>query len=100
MARRNQFTVDAESVQGNEGATVTFRPLKVREWNEYRSTDQTDEDLLRAHVKGWSGIVDDDGHDLPNPQNESEAIGELYLHEQRAIVRLLLQGPDGEHAKN
>ena len=100
MARRNQFVVDAESVQGNEGATVTFHCMKVREMNEYRTTDQTDEDVLRDHVVTWSGIVDDDGHELPSPKDEPGAIGELYLHEQRALVRLLFQGPDGENAKN
>lgn len=94
--RRNQFVVDAESVQGNAGATVTFRCLRVRELREWRDDpEQNDTTLLRDHLVGWEGIVDDDGAPLP-----AEDVGELYLHEQREMVRLLLQGPDGPNAKN
>ena len=50
--RRSQFTVDAETIQGNEGATVTFKALRVREMREYRATEMTDRDLLEAHVLG------------------------------------------------
>jgi len=100
MPRRNEFTVDATSVQGNAGATVTFKALKVREVNEYRETDLTDLDLLRGHVLSWSGIVDDEDRDLPDPADEPEILGELYTHEQQALVRLLFQGPNGESAKN
>jgi hypothetical protein len=98
--RRNQFTVDAESVQGNEGATVTFRALKVRTIREYRETEMTDADLLEAHIISWSGIVDDDGKDLPRPVDGKAVLGELYVHEQVALARLLFQGPDGPEAKN
>ena len=100
MARRGSFTVDAESVQGNPGAEVTFRALKVREVNEYRNSTQTDEDLLQAHVVSWSGILDDDGHELPSPEDEPGALGELYVHEQFALARLLFAGPDGLSVKN
>ena len=100
MARRNQFSVNAESVQGNAGAEITFRSMKVREMNEYRTTDLTDEGVLMDHVLAWTGIVDDSGVGLPNPKDEPGAIGELYLHEQQAIVRLLFRGPDGADAKN
>ena len=101
MTRRgSQFTVDAESVQGNAGAEVTFRALKVREVNEYRTTPMTDADLLQAHVVSWSGFVDDAGKELPNPSDDPDALGELYVHEQLALSRLLFSGPDGASAKN
>ena len=94
--RRNQFTVDAESVQGIEGATVTFRCLKVREVQEWRDDPaQDDETLLRDHLVAWEGFVDEDGEPLPDAD-----VGELYLHEQRALILLLFQGPDGPNAKN
>ena len=98
--RRSTFTVDAESVQGNAGAEVTFKALTVGEWNEYRSTAQTDHELLAAHVLDWAGIVDDDGKPLPSPANEPDVLGRLYVHELRALAVLFLQGPDGESAKN
>jgi len=98
--RRNQFTVDAESVQGVAGAEVTFKALKVREVREYRSTDMTDQELLARHVVAWSGIVDDDLNELPSPADEPGILGELYVHEQLELARLLFQGPDGENAKN
>jgi hypothetical protein len=98
--RRNQFTVDAESVQGIAGAEVTFRCLKVRDVREYQGTGMTDADLIKRHVLSWSGIVDDEGHELPSPSDEPDVLGELYVHEQLALARLLFQGPDGEAAKN
>jgi len=98
--RRNQFVVSAESVQGEAKAEVTFKALKVREVGEYRSTGMTDRDLLREHVLSWKGIVDDAGHALPSPADEPEILGELYIHEQQELARLLFQGPDGENAKN
>ena len=98
--RRSQFTVDAEAIQGNEGATVTFRALKVREMREYRATEMTDRDLLEAHVLGWVGIVDDAGKPLPSPADDPEVLGELYLHEVQAMAALMYQGPDGPEAKN
>ena len=70
MPRRKTFTVDAESVQGNEGAEVTFRALKVRELREYRETAMTDTELLQGHITAWSGIVDDNGKDLPSPADD------------------------------
>jgi len=94
--RRNQFVCDAESVQGEAGATVTFRCLRVREMREWREdVQQNDETLLRDHLVAWEGIVDDQGEPLP-----IDGAGELYMHEQRALVTLLLQGPDGPEAKN
>jgi len=87
-------------VQGNAGATVTFRALTVGEWREYRTTDLTDVDLVRAHLLGWAGIVDDDGNELPDPVDEPEVLDALYLHEQQALARLLWQGPLGDSAKN
>jgi hypothetical protein len=94
--RRNQFTIDAESVQGIEGATATFRCLKVREMREWRDDpEQNDETLLRDHLVAWDGFVDDEGEPMPDV-----TVGELYLHEQRALTLLLFQGPDGPNAKN
>jgi len=102
MAKRrgSQFTVDAESVQGIPGATVTFRALTVGEWREYRTTELTDVDLIRAHLLTWTGIVDDDDNELPSPADEPEVLDALYLHEQQALARLLWQGPMGDSAKN
>ena len=100
MARRGQFTVDAESVQGIAGATVAFRCLKVGTVNAYRTTEMTDADLLEKHVVAWSGIVDDDDKDMASPADDPAVLGELYVHEQLAMVRLLFQGPDGDSAKN
>lgn len=99
--RRSQFTVNAESVQGNAGTEVVYRCLKVREWREWREDPaSTDEDLLRSHLVSWHGFKDDSGAELPSPADEPGSVGELYIHEQRELVRLLLQGPDGDNAKN
>jgi hypothetical protein len=100
MPRQKTFTVDAESVQGNEGASVTFRSLKIGYWRQYlKSEDITDAELLQTHIVKWN-LVDDDGHEIPTPADEPEAISELYIHEQQRLVRLLMQGPDGESTKN
>jgi hypothetical protein len=99
MSRRHQtFTVDAAAAQ--EGAEVTFRALKVRDVTEYNETEMTDEDLLRKQIVGWTGFVDDEGRDLPSPLVDPDVIGELYLHEKQALLRLLFQGPLGDSAKN
>ena len=98
--RRSTFTVDAEVVQGNAGATATFRCMTVGAMQEYRTTPMTDTDVLCAHLVDWSGIVDDDGQTLPNLTDEPGVIAALYLHEQQALIRLLFEGPDGPNAKN
>lgn len=99
--RRNQFTVNAESVQGNAGATVTFRCVRVREMNAWRDDpEQNDSTMLQTHVVDWGGFEDDDGTALPSPAAYPEVLGELLLHEQRALVEMLLRGPDGPQAKN
>lgn len=101
MTRRSKFTVDAESVQGNEGAKVTFSSLTVGEWKAYRASDEVnDVSLVRSHVLSWSGIVDDQGKELPNPADDPAVHDGLYMHEQRALARLLWAGPDGADAKN
>jgi hypothetical protein len=101
MPRRNRFTVDAESVQGNAGATVTFRCITMGEVQEFNDVDEvTDRVMLQRHILSWSGIVDDDDHEMPNPTDEPDILGALYVHEQRALVRLLWAGPDGPDAKN
>ena len=99
--RRNQFTVDAESVQGNEGATITFRKMTVGERDRYiNDSDYGDAAFLSDHILDWSGIIDDDGNAIPSPQDEPGVTAALYMDEAGELVRLLFQGPNGEHAKN
>jgi len=96
--RRNQFTVNAESVQGNPAATVTFRGLTVAEWEEWFNpvSRVTDADILRAHLAGWDGFEDEEGQALPNPPD----VAALYLHEVKELCRLLMRGPSETSAKN
>lgn len=98
--RRNQFTIDAESVQGNAGAEVTFKGLLVEEVHEYRTTSMTDAEILQTHILGWKGIVDDKDKALPSPVDEPGILSKLYIHEVQRLARLLWDGPDGENAKN
>jgi hypothetical protein len=101
MPRRTQFTVDAESVQGNAGATATFECITVGERREYLTSDDiNDIDMIRDHLVAWSGIVDNDGNELPDPQHEPGVIDALFMSEMRALSRLMWQGPDGDSAKN
>ena len=93
MSRRSTFEADAESVQGNAGATVTFRAVTVDEFKEYRETSMTDRELLASHVVAWKGIVDDNDQDMPSPADEPGIIGKLYLFELQALARLLFAGP-------
>jgi hypothetical protein len=99
--RRSQFTVDAESVQGNAGATVTFRCITVGERARYlEDPGYGDADIVSDHIVDWSGIEDDEGHEISSPRDEPGVIAALYVGELRGLVMLLFQGPDGEHAKN
>ena len=98
--RRNQFTVNAESIQGNAGAEVTFKGLLVEELAEYRATNMTDRQLVEAHLVDWKGIVDDNDKPLPSPKDEPGIIGKLYTHGLTQIARLLFQGPDEISPKN
>jgi hypothetical protein len=101
MPRRTQFTVDAESVQGNAGATITFSCITIGERKAYLSDPDLDNiDMIRLHTLSWSGIVDNDGNELPDPKDEPDAIDALFMVEMRAINRLMWQGPDGDSAKN
>jgi hypothetical protein len=94
MARRNQFKVDAESVQGNAGAWALFKALKIKEWRSWsKDPDSTDADLLEKYLIDWGGFEDDDGNALPSPKDEQGVTGELYFHEQKALIALLIQGP-------
>jgi len=97
--RKSQFTVDAESVQNNAGAEVTFHCVTVKEMRVYRTTEQTDAELLQEHILTWSGIVDDEGNELPNPADDPEVLGKLYVDELTALGLLLLTGLNGEHVK-
>jgi len=99
--RRSSFTVDAESVQGTAGASVTFRKITVGERERYlKDPTYNDAQIVGDHIIDWSGIVDDDGHEIPSPQVEPGVTASLYVDELRALVMLLFQGPEGEHAKN
>ena len=101
MSRRSTFTVDAEVVQGNVGAEVTFSALTVGEWKAYGADPEVnDNTLVAAHVVSWSGFVDSNDKPLPSPKDEPGVLDALFMHEQRALSRLLFQGPDGESAKN
>jgi len=100
-SRRSTFTVKAESIQGNPGAEVTFRALTIREHREWRESEQsTDFDLLSSHIVSWRGFVDDDGNEMPSPEDEPGILADLYYHEQAELLRLFFQGPDGASAKN
>lgn len=99
--RRNQFTVDAESVQGNAGAEVTFRKITVGERDRYLEDPKYgDLAAVRDHLVDWKGIVDDEGHELPSPKDEPGVDAALYLDEVGALARLLFQGPDDISSKN
>jgi len=98
--RRTTFTVDASSVQGNEGAEVTFSCITVGQRQEYLDTDINDIDMVRIHIVSWSGIQDNDGHDFPSPADDPAVVNALYMHEIRELSRLLWAGPDGASAKN
>jgi hypothetical protein len=101
MARRNQFKVDAESVQGNPGAEITFRKLTVAKREQYRTDrDYNDLELVREHIIDWHGIEDDNGNEIPSPKDEPGADAALYVDEITEMARLLFQGPDGIFAKN
>ena len=101
MPRRSTFTVDASTVQGNEGATVTFKCISIREHREWReSSETTDNSLLSQQIISWEGFVDDDGKPLPSLEDDPNALELLYYHEQAALLRLFFQGPDGASAKN
>ena len=101
MPRRSTFTVDAESVQGNAGATVTFRRLTMGKRDQYiNEPGYGDAEFLSEHIVDWSGIVDDDGHELPSPRDEPGLVTELYIEEARELVRLLFEGPDRNLPKN
>jgi len=100
MPRRSTFTVNAEAVQDEEGAEVTFSCITVGERQEYLDTEMNDIDLVKSHVVSWSGIIDNDGHELPSPVDDPAVINALYMHEIRELSRLLWAGPDGASAKN
>jgi hypothetical protein len=101
MARRNQFTVDAESVQGNAGATVTFRRITVGQRKRYlEDKDYNDPEIVGDHIADWSGIEDDEGHEIPSPKDEPGVVATLYVGELRELVILLFAGPGGDQVKN
>ena len=100
MPRRTSFTVDAESVQGNAGAEVTFHKITVGERDRYlNDPEYGDADMLRDHIIDWKGLEDDEGNEIPSPKDEPGVVAVLYVDELTALIRLLFQGQDGEHAK-
>lgn len=99
IKRKNTFTIDASSVQNIEGATITFKVLKRKEWKAWRDDPETDDDdIILSHVVSWHAIIDENGNELPSPKDEPGSIGELFFHEVPMIANLLLQGPDGPDA--
>ena len=99
--RRAQFTVNAEGVQGNVGAEVTFKCLEGGVWRAWRKNPESDNfDLLLPYTLDWHGFTDDKGNELPSPKDEPDIVLKLYMDEQTKLIRLFLQGPDGESAKN
>ena len=100
MSRRSTFIADAESVQGNKGATVTFKAITLDEWDEYVTTPKTDRELLTERVVAWKGIVDDDDFELPSPADDQAIIGKLYTAEKDALMRLLYSGAPAIPVKN
>lgn len=100
MSRRSTFIADAESVQGNKGATATFKACTLAEYEDYRTSSKTDKDMLIAHLLEWSKFEDDEGHALPNPKDEPGIIDKLYLAEVRALARLLYTGAPAIPLKN
>jgi hypothetical protein len=101
MARRNQFTVDAESVQGNEGATVTFKLITLGTRDRYlKDPEYGDAMLLGDHLLDWHGIEDDAGNEMPSPKDEPGLVATLYLSEVTELVRLLMEGQRQTSPKN
>ncbi len=100
MARRSTFIAGAESVQGNAGATVTFRAITLDGWDDYVTSPKTDRELLVEHVIAWKGVVDDDDNALPSPADEPGIIGRLYTAEKAALMRLLYTGAPAIPVKN
>jgi len=93
MARRNQFTVDAESVQGNEGAKVTFKLITVGTRDRWiNDPEYGDIQIVQDHLLDWKGIEDDEGHEMPSPKDKSEINAVLYIAELQRLVTLLLSG--------
>ena len=82
--RRSTFTVNAEIVQGNAGAEVTFSALTVGEWKAYGVDPAVnDHTLIRDHIVSWSGIVDsndttpaptDDPSDLESDHDPTDIV--------------------------
>ena len=101
MPRRDTFKVNAQDVQGEPDAEVTFRCITVGERRAYLAdADRDDTDMLKAHLVSWVGILDSEGNPLPNPSDKPQVIDALYMHEMRVLARLMWQGPDGADAKN
>lgn len=101
IKRETTYTVSAEAVQGNPDAKATFRRITIGQHREYlERDDRNDIDMLRDHLVGWSGIVGDDGNELPSPEHEPDVIDSLYLSELRALSRAMWLGATEDTAKN
>ena len=99
--RRSTFECDASAVQGNEGATVTFKPVTVGERHEYNArAEVTDASMLQNHIVSWAGIVDDDDNEMPSPADQPDIVNALYVVELAELTRLLWNGQDVPKAKN
>jgi hypothetical protein len=92
--RRNQFKVDAESVQGNAGAWVECKAIPLGEYQTWiADSGKGNLELLQEYLIDWGGLEDSDGHEMPSYKAEPDAIKLLYLHEINAIAALVIRGP-------
>ena len=99
--RLTQFTNDAQSVQGNPGATVTFKCLTGNEIDAAIKMQELPEeerkgepDFLTRVLVDWHGIEGANGQMLPSPKDDPSVINALYPHEQKWIQDLFWAGPD------
>jgi hypothetical protein len=94
--RRTSFKVDAESVQGNEGAWIEFKNITrgvIRRLFDDNDQEVTVPGLIKEYVLDWGGFTDDGGKEMPSPKDEPDIVDTLYRNEEGEIVRLLVAGP-------
>lgn len=114
--RQNIKIIDSDEVQG-AGSWVKFKLMSVSERNEYRQLIQASQDLAKENevspdriaaneaalracmckfIIGWNW-VDDEGNDLPQPQNNPSVIDQLNQLEIELLMGIMLS--DGVSAK-
>ena len=83
-------------VQLEESFDAIFRRVTRQ---EVRDRSETDEQLVRYVLIGWSGILDSDGQELPF----SEAARDEFLGDQsfiRGVIEAFYEGVNGARAGN